>query len=102
GTLASMPPLAQDPLGGDRDSASSPSQPALSHAPDQEVDAILAEERLALEHHRGHAPVTGRLERALVLRDDPVVTAGITRDRRIELLQVETGACRCLREMRSL
>src|SRR5262249_58748557 len=51
GTLASMPPLPQDPLGGDRDSPGSPSQSALSHAPDEEVDAILAAERLRLEHH---------------------------------------------------
>src|ERR1700735_5713812 len=37
------------------------------HAPDQEVDAVLAEERLVLEHKGRHTPMTGRGMRGLVV-----------------------------------
>jgi hypothetical protein len=48
----------------------------LAHAPQQEIDAVLAEERLAGEDHRRHAPVAGRFELALVRLDDRVVAGG--------------------------
>ena len=48
----------------------------LPHAPHQELDAILPEERLAGEHHRRHAPVAGRFERLLIFGDHGVVAAG--------------------------
>src|SRR5262249_2033554 len=35
-------------------------QPLAFHAPDQEVDAVLAEKRFVLEHEGRHAPMAGR------------------------------------------
>lgn len=42
-------------------------QPVLLHAPEQQIDAVLPEKRLALEYRGGYAPVAGGDERIVVL-----------------------------------
>src|SRR5688572_8101601 len=63
-------------------------EPVLAQAPDEQVDAVLAEERLPLEDHGGHAPVPGRLEVALVLVDLGVERRRLARDRDVHLREV--------------
>src|SRR6185503_3528629 len=77
-------------------------QTVLPHAPDEEIDAILAEEGFAREDHRRHAPVPGGLERVLVLRDHGIVPSGVRRDRGVELVQIETRPRRGVGEVRAL
>ncbi len=49
-------------------------------APLQQIDAVLAEERLALEHHGRHAPMAGLPVRLLVGLDDVDVGLRLGRD----------------------
>src|SRR5262249_38957073 len=76
-------------------------QTVLPQPPDEQVYAILTEERLVPEDHRGNAPVPGGLERSLVLRDDDIMASRVRGDRRIQLVQVETGPRRRVGEMRA-
>src|SRR5215472_309075 len=95
-------PSAAGPKPRGAGSGRPPPQAVLPHAPDQELDPVLAEERLAGKDHRRDAPVPGRFECALVLRDDVVVSSGIPRDRGIQLREIEAGPLRRVGEVRAL
>ena len=43
-----------------------PLQPVLFQPPHQHVEAVLAEERLAVEHHGGHTPMARGVQRPVV------------------------------------
>src|SRR6185437_6798366 len=51
------------------------------HAPDQEVDAVLAEEWLVVEREGWHAPMPGGSVRGFIILDDRLEAIGIGRDR---------------------
>ena len=63
----------------------------LLHPPKQDVDPVLAEERLAAEDHQWHAPVAGGLLVGLAAFDFRIVARRIRRDRRIELGEIEAS-----------
>src|SRR5262245_14495003 len=57
-------------------SAAAGQAPAF-HAPDQQVDAILAEERFVLEYKGRHAPMAGIGMVSLIAGDDLLITIGV-------------------------
>ena len=73
---------------------------AVQRAPEQQVDAVLPEEGLALEDQGRHAPVAGRLEVLGVLFEHGVEVLGVGLDGLVELGQVEASAGRGLGQMR--
>ena len=72
------------------------------HAPDQEVDAVLAEERLVLEHEGRHAPMARRGVVFLVLRNHLLVAIRIGGDRGVHRGEIEAGVRGRAREMVAL
>src|SRR3984957_20591327 len=68
--------------------------PGLLQSPDQLVDAVLAEERLAAEHHHRHAPMAGRALVSLALLDDRRVAIGIGLHGGRERAPFQAGALR--------
>lgn len=53
-------------------------KPVLFQAPDQEVDAVLAEEGLVLVDHGRHAPMAGRFQGGLVVCNGGVEPVGFS------------------------
>src|SRR6478609_976473 len=80
-------------------SSRSPRQTLAFHPPDQEVDPILAEERLAFEYESRHAPMARGGVVPFIARNDPLVTIGIGDDCGIHRGEVEAGGGRRLGEM---
>ena len=72
------------------------------HAPDQEIDAVLAEERLVLEHEGRHAPMARGRVVLFVLRDHLLVAIRIGADRRIHRGEIEARLLGGAREMIAL
>src|SRR3984957_7784843 len=72
------------------------------HAPDQEVDAVLAEERLVVEREGPHAPMAGRGMRGLVILDHVLIAIEVGRDRSVHRGEIETGGFRGAREVIAL
>jgi hypothetical protein len=66
-----------------------PRAPRLAHAPEQGADPVLAEEGLALEDHRRHAPVARRAQRGVIGREHPFVPFRVGGDRGLHLHEVE-------------
>ena len=56
----------------------------LAEAPEQSVDAVLAEERLAFEGEGRYAPVAGLALRVLIRSDHRFETLGVPFDRAVE------------------
>src|SRR5215475_7597803 len=77
-------------------STSLPAHQTLAfHAPDQELDAILAEERFVLEHEGRHAPMAGGGMVLLVSCNQGLVLVGIGLDRLVHGGEIEAGSsCR--------
>src|ERR1017187_4611188 len=66
-------------------------QPLALHPPDQHVDAVLAEERLVLEHESRHAPMPGSCMVLLIADDNALIGIGIGRYCCIHRGKVEAG-----------
>src|SRR5271168_2804647 len=71
----------------------------LFHSPAQGFDPVLPEERLALKHRGGNAPMPGLTKGGVVRGQLRFMAFRIGCYRRIELSQVEAGAFGRLREM---
>src|SRR4029453_4254692 len=67
-------------------------EPVLAQPPDQQIEPILPEERLAVVDQGRDAPVTRGLERALVGRDGGVELRGVRGRLRLERGELEPGA----------
>lgn len=59
------------------------------HAPDQQIDAVLAEERFVLEHEGRHAPMARCGMGLLIAGDDPLVSIGVGGDGGVQRGQIE-------------
>src|SRR5262249_46292262 len=71
-------------------STSLPAHQTLAfHAPDQERDAVLAEERLVLEHEGRHAPMAGGGVVLFIGRDHGFESVGVGLDRLVHGGEVE-------------
>src|SRR5258708_2652053 len=64
-------------------------QPLAFHAPGQEVDAVLAEERLLLEHESRHAPMPRGGMVLFIGRDHRLESVGIGLDRLVHCGEVK-------------
>src|ERR1700749_78871 len=53
------------------------------HAPDQEIDAVLAEERLVVEGEGRHAPMAGCGMRCFIVLDHGLVAVWVGRNRAV-------------------
>src|SRR5438105_4790013 len=78
--------------GGASSSLVAAAQTLALHAPDQEVDAVLSEERLVFECKGRHAPMARGGMVLLIVGDYPLVPLGIGRYRGVHCGEVE--ACR--------
>src|SRR5262245_8781906 len=79
-----------------------PREAVLAEAPLEQLEAVLAEGRLAAEHGGRHAPVAGGFE-ALLVRRDARVELGFARARLgLERGEVEAGARGGFGEVRAL
>ena len=54
--------------------------PLSLHAPAEQIEAVLAEERLALEDHQRDAPVAGVFLRGFIFGDRGFITVRIALD----------------------
>src|ERR1043166_158663 len=72
------------------------------HAPDQEVDAVLAEERLLLEHEGRHAPMAGGGVVLFVVGYYRFQLVGVRLDRLVHRGEVEASRFRRAGEMAPL
>ncbi len=66
----------------------------LLHAPSHEIEAVLTEERLAVEDHQGDAPMAGALLRGFILGDCGFIAGGVALDFRIEFREVQPHTIR--------
>src|SRR5947209_873777 len=66
-------------------------QPLALHPPDQQLDTILSEERLVLEHESRHAPMAGGRMGLFVVGDDRFIAVGVGGYRGIHRGQVKSG-----------
>ena len=74
-------------------------EPVSLHAPSQQIEAVLSEERLAVEDHQRHAPMAGALLRGFIFGDRSFIAVRLALDFRIEFREVEPRAPRRARDM---
>src|SRR5262249_50706154 len=77
-------------------------EPVLAQPPEQHVEPVLAEERLAAERTGGHTPVSGRLVILLVLLDHALDPVALAHGRGVALGEVGPRPLRCAREVIAL
>src|SRR5450432_114237 len=75
--------------GGAPSTSAAAGQSLACHPPDQHVDAVLAEERLVLEHESRHPPMPGSCMVLLIADDDALIGIGIGRDSRVHRGKIE-------------
>ena len=56
---------------------------AFLHSPNEDIETVLAEERLAIKNHCGNSPVPRRSQSIIMIGKAPVVMTGVARDQRL-------------------
>ena len=69
------------------------------HAPSEQIEAVLPEERLAVEDHQRDAPVPGAFLRGFIFGDHGFIAIRLAIDFRIELREVQPCTIRCPGQM---